>query len=67
MPVPAPQPHNTDTILAIAAFIAAVCVRYWRQTLALIAIAVIVLAVLGLMAGVHGIQHILSIERHAVG
>jgi NO-binding membrane sensor protein with MHYT domain len=57
MPVPAPQPQNSQAIAVIAFFVAALCVRYWRQALRLIVIAVIALAVLGLIVGLHGIHY----------
>ena len=56
MHVPAPQPQNSQAIAVIAFFVAALCVRYWRTALRLIVIAVIALAVLGLIVGLHGIH-----------
>ncbi|HXC83264.1 MAG TPA: hypothetical protein VNV62_15565 [Trebonia sp.] len=67
MSVPAPQPQDNDAIVVIVLFVAALCVRYWREALGLLAIIMIALAVLGLIAGVHGIQHIVGIEQHAIG
>jgi hypothetical protein len=67
MPVPAPQPQDNDAIVVIVLFVAALCARFWREVLGLIVIAAIALAVLGLLAGLDGIQHIVGIERHAVG
>lgn len=57
MPVPAPQPHNSQAIVVIVFFVAALCVRYWRTALLVIVIVVIALAMLGLIAGLHGIHH----------
>jgi hypothetical protein len=57
MHVPAPQPQNSQAMAVIALFVAALCVRYWRTALRLIVIAVIALAVLGLIVGLHGIHH----------
>lgn len=57
MHVPAPQPQNSRAIAVIVFFAAALCVRYWRTALRLIVIAIIALAMLGLIAGLHGIHH----------
>jgi hypothetical protein len=57
MPVPASQPQNIQVIAVIVVFVAALCVRYWRIALRLIVIAVIALAVLGLIVGLHGIHY----------
>jgi hypothetical protein len=56
MPVPAPQPQNSQVIAVIVFLVAALCVRYWRTALRLIVIAVITLTVLGLIVGLHGIH-----------
>jgi hypothetical protein len=52
MPVPAPQPHDSQAIVVVIFFVAALCVRYWR----LVVIILIALAVLGLIAGLHGLD-----------
>lgn len=67
MPVPAPQSHDSEAIVMIVICVAALCVRYWAAALRLMVIIFIVLAVLGLIAGLHGIQHIVGIEQHAIG
>jgi hypothetical protein len=56
MPVPSPQPHDNQAILVIVLFIAALCVVYWRTALRVIAVILIALAVLGLVAGLHGLH-----------
>jgi cation transporter-like permease len=56
MPVPAPQPHDNQAIVVIIFFVAALCVRYWREALRLIVIILIALAVLGLITGLHGLH-----------
>jgi hypothetical protein len=56
MPVPSPQPHDNQAIVVIVLFIAALCVVYWRTALRVIAVILIALAVLGLVAGLHGLH-----------
>ena len=56
MSVPAPQPHDNQAIVVIIFFLAALCVRYWREALRLVVIVIIALAVLGLIAGLHGLH-----------
>jgi hypothetical protein len=51
MSVPAPQPQDTATIVAIVLFVAAVCARYWRTVLLMIMISLLIFTVLGLIAG----------------
>ena len=58
MPVPAPQPHDNETIVVIILFLAALTVRYWREALRLLVSVLIALAVLGLIAGLHDMQHL---------
>ena len=57
MLVPAPQPQHSQAIVVIVFFAAALCVRYWRTALRVIVIVLIALAMLGLIAGLHGIHH----------
>jgi hypothetical protein len=57
MPVPSPQPHDNQAIVVIVLFIAALCVVYWRTALRVIAVILIALAVLGLVAGLHGLHY----------
>jgi hypothetical protein len=57
MPVPSPQPHDNQAIVVIVLFIAALCVVYWRMALRVIAVILIALAVLGLVAGLHGLHY----------
>jgi len=66
MPVPALQPHENEAIVVIIFFLAALCVRYWRAALRLIVIILIALAVLGLIAGLHGLHTALG-QHLAVG
>jgi hypothetical protein len=56
MQVPAPQPQDNAAIVAIVLFVAAICARYWRTVLLMIAIATLAFTVLGLLAGLHDMQ-----------
>jgi hypothetical protein len=58
MSVPAPQPQDTWTIVVIVLFVAAVCARYWRTVLLMIMISLLIFTVLGLIAGLHDMQHL---------
>jgi hypothetical protein len=57
MPVSSPQPQDSQAILIVVIFIAILSVIYWRMALRLIAIAVIVLSILGAIAGLHGLHY----------
>jgi MFS superfamily sulfate permease-like transporter len=63
MPVPAPQPQDSAAIVAIVLFLAAVCARYWRTVILTIIIALLIFTVLGLIAGLHDMQHLLRQYR----
>ena len=58
MPALSPQPQDSNTILAIVLFLACFCVVYWRIVLRLIAIILVALAIYGVLAGLHGLDHI---------
>jgi hypothetical protein len=58
MSVPAPQPQDTAAIVAIVAFVAAACARYWRTVLLTIMFALLIFTALGVIAGVHDMQHL---------
>jgi cation transporter-like permease len=60
MPVPAPQPHDNQTIAVIILFLAALTVRYWREALRVLVIILIALAVLGLITGLQGLHSALG-------
>lgn len=54
MPVSPSNPLDIQT--AIAVLVAAyLCVAYWRTTLRMILIVVVALAILGAVAGIHGV------------
>ena len=59
MSVPAPQSQDTATLVAIVLFVAAVCARYWRTVLLMIMISLLIFTVLGLIAGLHDMQHLI--------
>ena len=59
MPIQAPQPHDTQAIFVIVFIIAGACVRYWRTALLFGAAILITLVVLGVMAELHAVQHVL--------
>jgi len=58
MSVPAPQPQDTAAIVAVVLCVAAVCARYWRTVLLMIMISLLIFTVLGLIAGLHDMQHL---------
>ncbi len=58
MSIPPPQPQDSQAIVVIVLFLAALCVVYWRTALRVIAVILIALAVLGLIAGFHGLHHV---------
>ena len=58
MSLPAPQPQDSAAIVAIVLIVAAVCARYWRMVLLMIMISLLIFTVLGLIAGLHDVQHL---------
>lgn len=58
MSVPALQPQDTGAIVVIVLLVAAVCARYWRTVLLMIMISLLIFTVLGLIAGLHDMQHL---------
>lgn len=58
MYVPAPQPQDSAAIVVIVLVVAAVCARYWRTVLLMIMISLLIFTVLGLIAGLHDVQHL---------
>jgi hypothetical protein len=51
--------------VAIVLFVAAVCARYWRTVLLMIMISLLIFTVLGLIAGLHDMQHLVRLRRAA--
>ena len=54
---PAPGPPHDVPILMLVMLVVALCVKFWRIALALVAIAVITLTVYGAILLTHGLQH----------
>jgi hypothetical protein len=55
---PSPQPHDSQTIVVVAFFIACFCVVYWRTAIRVIAIVLVGLAVYGMIAGMQGLHQL---------
>jgi len=55
MPVQ-PQPQDTQAIAVVILIIAGLCVTYWKAALRVFAIALIALAILGTIAGLHALS-----------
>jgi hypothetical protein len=58
MSVPALQPQDSAAIVTIVLVVAAICARYWRTVLLMIMISLLIFTVLGLIAGLHDMQHL---------
>jgi len=58
MSMPALQPQDSAAIVAIVLVVAAVCARYWRTVLLMIMISLLIFTVLGLIAGLHDVEHL---------
>lgn len=59
MPIQPPQPQDNQAIAVIVLIIAGICVRYWRTALLMFAIVLIALIVLGVIAEVHVVRHVI--------
>jgi hypothetical protein len=59
MSMPALQPQDSAAIVAIVLVVAAICARYWRTVLLMIMISLLIFTVLGLIAGLHDMQHLI--------
>ena len=59
MPIQPPQPQDNQAIAVIVLILAGICVRYWRTALLMLAVVIIALIVLGLIAEVHLVHHII--------
>jgi hypothetical protein len=57
MPAPPSQPPDFQSIGLLIMLAVALCVKYWRTTLMLMAIAVITLTICGAVLFVEGLQH----------
>ncbi len=60
MPTPAPQPQDSQAIIVVVLILACLCVVYWRTALRVIAIILIAFAIYGVIAGLHGLHHVIG-------
>jgi hypothetical protein len=56
MPIQPPQPADNQTVIVVVLIIASLCAIYWRLALRMIAIILVAVAVLGTIAGLHGLH-----------
>jgi hypothetical protein len=60
MPIQPPQPQDNAGIVLIVLIAAALCVRYWRIAIPLVAIAALTLTVLGVIEGLNAFYRIIG-------
>ena len=60
MPIQPPQPQDNAGIVVIVLIAAALCVRYWRIAILLVAIAALTLTVLGVIEGLSAFYRIIG-------
>jgi hypothetical protein len=60
MPIQPPQPQDNAGIVVIVLIAAALCVRYWRIAIPLVAIAALTLTVLGVIEGLSAFYRIIG-------
>lgn len=60
MPIQPPQPQDNAGIVVIVLIVAALCVRYWRIAIPLVAIAALTLTVLGVIEGLNAFYRIIG-------
>jgi hypothetical protein len=60
MPIQPPQPQDNAGIVVIVLIAAALCVRYWRIAIPLVAIAALTLTVLGVIEGLRAFCRIIG-------
>jgi hypothetical protein len=60
MPIQPPQPQDNAGIVVIVLIAAALCVRYWRIAIPLVAIAALTLTVLGIIEGLSAFYRIIG-------
>jgi hypothetical protein len=60
MPIQPPQPQDNAGIVVIVLMAAALCVRYWRIAIPLVAIAALTLTVLGVIEGLNAFYRIIG-------
>jgi hypothetical protein len=60
MPIQPPQPQDNAGIVLIVLIGAALCVRYWRIAIPLVAIAALTLTILGVVEGLNAFYRIIG-------
>ena len=60
MPVQPPQPQDNAGIVVIVFVVTALCVRYWRIAIPLIAIAALTITIVGLIEGLTAFYRIIG-------
>jgi hypothetical protein len=60
MPIQPPQPQDNAGIIVIVLIAAALCVRYWRIAIPLVAIAALTVTVLGVIEGLNAFYRIIG-------
>ena len=60
MQIQPPQPHDNAAIVVIVLIAAALCVRYWRIAIPLVAIAALTVTVLGVIEGLNAFYRIIG-------
>ena len=60
MPIQPPEPQDNAGIVVIVLIAAAVCVRYWRIAIPLVAIAALTVTVLGVIEGLNAFYRIIG-------
>lgn len=60
MPLQPPQPQDNAGIVVIVLIAAALCVRYWRIAIPLVAIAALTVTVLGVIEGLNSFYRIIG-------
>jgi hypothetical protein len=57
MSIPSAHPSDIQAIAILAVLIGSLCVIYWRVALRLVAIALIALAIFGVVLVIYGLHH----------
>ena len=60
MPIQPPQPQDNAGIVVIVLIAAALCVRYWRIAIPLVAVAALTVTVLGVIEGLNAFYRIIG-------
>ena len=60
MPIQPPQPQDNAGIVVIVLIGAALCVRYWRIAIPLIAIAALTVTILGIIEGLNAFYRLIG-------